>query len=189
MEILSPSSNSVNDFVRVLTPKAVSMIPAAPDAHTSVRPPWVLYANVLVSLLQPLQYGWSTSQLNLTTFNNEDDCNTTPVASGTCLMFPGHIKKQWTIAVRAWIFGGMLVLDRVSNKFGRTRIMTANCLFMIGGAVVQASASSMWVFIGGRGISGVASGDATAVIPGFISDISPPNLRNSLGNIAGSQSY
>ncbi|ETI35402.1 hypothetical protein F443_18265 [Phytophthora nicotianae P1569] len=99
-------------------------------------------------------------------------------------MFPGHTKAQWTIAVSAWIFGGMLgalVIGRVSNKFGRKRIMMTNCVFMITGAVVQASASSIWMFIGGRVVSGVASGGATAVIPGFISEISPPNLRNNLG--------
>ncbi|KAG3115331.1 hypothetical protein PI124_g1305 [Phytophthora idaei] len=181
MEILSPLSNSASDFIRVApTPKSESRISAAPP----IQPRWVLYANVLVSLLQPLQYGWSTSQLNLNTFNDEDECNARPVAPDTCLMFPGHTKAQWTIAVSAWILGGMLgalVIGRVSNKFGRKRIMMANCLFMTTGAVVQASASSMWMFIGGRVISGVASGGATAVIPGFISEISPPNLRNNLG--------
>ncbi|KAF1793133.1 Major facilitator superfamily domain [Phytophthora cactorum] len=181
MEILSPLSNSASDFIRVApTPKSESRISAAPP----IQPRWVLYANVLVSLLQPLQYGWSTSQLNLNTFNDEDECNARPVAPDTCLMFPGHTKAQWTIAVSAWIFGGMLgalVIGRVSNKFGRKRIMMANCLFMTTGAVVQASASSMWMFIGGRVISGVASGGTTAVIPGFISEISPPNLRNNLG--------
>ncbi|OWZ15689.1 Major Facilitator Superfamily (MFS) transporter [Phytophthora megakarya] len=99
-------------------------------------------------------------------------------------MFPGHTKTQWTIAVSAWIFGGMLgslVIGRVSNKFGRKRIMMVNCLFMIAGAVVQASASTISMFSGGRVISGIASGGATAVIPGFISEISPPHLRNNLG--------
>ncbi|KAE8886017.1 hypothetical protein PF002_g23081 [Phytophthora fragariae] len=177
----SPRS-STSDYVQVApTPKSVSRVP---DLHAPVRPRWVLYANVLVSLLQPLQYGWSTSQLNLTTFNDEDECNARPVAPGTCIMFPGHTKAQWTIAVSAWIFGGMigaLACGRISNRFGRRRIMMSNCFFMIAGAVVQASASSVWMFIGGRVISGIASGGATAVIPGFISEISPPTLRNSLG--------
>lgn len=158
----SPSPSSTSDYVRVVpTPKVASTAPPAPDVHAPVRPRWVLYANVLVALLQPLQYGWSTTQLNLTTFNNEDECDARPVAPGTCLMFPGHTKAQWTIAVSAWIVGGMigaLVCGRFSNKFGRKRVMMSNCLFMIAGAVVQASASSMWMFIGGRVVSGIASG-------------------------------
>ncbi|EEY59854.1 Major Facilitator Superfamily (MFS) [Phytophthora infestans T30-4] len=185
MEITSPSSICASDYIHAAhTPISLSRITSAPDIHAPVRPRWVLYANVLVSLLQPLQYGWSTSQLNLNTFNDEYECDARPVASDTCLMFPGHTKAQWTIAVSAWIFGGMLgalVIGRVSNKFGRKRIMMTNCLFMIAGAVVQASASSMGMFIGGRVISGIASGGATAVIPGFISEISPPSLRNNLG--------
>lgn len=174
-----PSPNSTSDYVKI-----TATAPSAPDVHAPVRPRWALYANVLVSLLQPLQYGWSTTQLNLTTFNNEDECDARPVAPGTCLMFPGHTKVQWTIAVSAWILGGMigaLVIGRFSNIFGRKRIMMLNCLFMIVGATVQASASSIWMFIVGRVISGIASGGATAVIPGFISEISPPTLRNSLG--------
>ncbi|KAG2762940.1 hypothetical protein PC129_g23416 [Phytophthora cactorum] len=185
MEIPSPSPSSTSDYTPVVpTPKGLATAPAVPDVHTPVRPRWVLYANVLVSLLQPLQYGWSTTQLNLTTFNNQEECDARPVAPGTCLMFPGHTKAQWTMAVSAWILGGMigaLVIGRFSNKFGRKRIMMSNCLFMIAGATVQASASSIWMFIGGRVISGFASGGATAVIPGFISEISPPSLRNSLG--------
>ncbi|ETN18051.1 hypothetical protein PPTG_03767 [Phytophthora nicotianae INRA-310] len=185
MEIPSPSSSSISDFIPVVpTPKVLATTPTVPDVHVPIRPRWVLYANVLVSLLQPLQYGWSTTQLNLTTFNNQEECDARPVAPHTCLMFPGHTKAQWTMAVSAWILGGMigaLVIGRFSNKFGRKRIMMSNCLFMITGAVVQASASNIRMFIGGRVISGVASGGATAVIPGFISEISPPSLRNSLG--------
>ncbi|KAK1943428.1 Solute carrier family 2 [Phytophthora citrophthora] len=179
MGIPSPSLSSTSDYVKVTT-----TAPPAPNAHAPVRPRWALYANVLLSLLQPLQYGWSTTQLNLTTFNNEDECDARPVAPGTCLMFPGHTKVQWTIAVSAWILGGMvgaLVIGRFSNIFGRKRTMMLNCLFMIVGAAVQASASSIWMFVVGRVISGIASGGATAVIPGFISEISPPTLRNSLG--------
>ncbi|POM61311.1 Major Facilitator Superfamily (MFS) [Phytophthora palmivora] len=174
MEVPLPSPSSTSDYVGVAqTPKNTTTAPPPP----SVCPRWVLYANVLVSLLQPLQYGWSTTQLNLTTFNNEEDCDARPVVAG-------HSKTQWTIAVSAWILGGMigaLVIGHFSNMFGRKRTMMFNCMFMIAGSVVQATATNIWMFIGGRTVSGIASGGATAVIPGFISEISPPNLRNSLG--------
>ncbi|RLN76693.1 hypothetical protein BBJ28_00022296 [Nothophytophthora sp. Chile5] len=187
MEASSPlPSDGESGYAQVTaTPKsASSTLPAALDVHAPIRPRWVLYTNVLVSLLQPLQYGWSTTQLNLTTFNNEAECDAQPVVAGTCLMFPGHSKAEWTIAVSAWIVGGMigaLVCGKFSDLYGRKPIMMANCVFMIAGAIVQASASGIWMFIGGRVISGIASGGATGVIPGFISEISPPHLRNSLG--------
>ncbi|KAG7376073.1 hypothetical protein PHYBOEH_001845 [Phytophthora boehmeriae] len=76
---------------------------------------------------------------------------------------------------------GSLLCGQFSNKYGRKRLMMTNCLFMIAGAVLQASALSIKMFIGGRVVSGIASGGATGVIPGFISEISPPTLRSSLG--------
>ncbi|TDH73918.1 hypothetical protein CCR75_008898 [Bremia lactucae] len=59
--------------------------------------------------------------------------------------------------------------------------MMVNFLYMILNAVVQASASNIWVFMVGRMIAGIASGGATAVVPGFINKISPPTPRNYLG--------
>ncbi|GAB9473763.1 Glucose transporter [Globisporangium polare] len=150
----------------------------------AITPTWMLYTSVLVALLQPLQYGWSTSQLNLSTFSNADECNARPVAEGTCLMFSGHTKAQWTFAVNAWIVGGMigsLTSGTISDKIGRKKILLANCAFIIVGAVVQASVSGIWIFAFGRLLSGIASGCATGVVGGYINEISPPHLRNALG--------
>ncbi|TDH74180.1 hypothetical protein CCR75_006231 [Bremia lactucae] len=149
-----------------------------------VKPTWRLYANILVAVLQAIQFGWSTSQMNNSIFNNVQDCDARPVVSGTCLMFPGHTKTQWTIAVSSWIVGGMLgslLIGRVSNKFGRKRTMMANCLFMIAGGAIQATAHSIAVFTIGRVLAGIAAGGSAAVIPGFIGEICPPHLRIQLG--------
>ncbi|KAJ8537422.1 hypothetical protein ON010_g13174 [Phytophthora cinnamomi] len=154
------------------------------EEEALLQPTWRLYANILVAVLQALQFGWSTSQMNNSIFNNEADCNARPIAPGTCLMFPGHTKTQWTIAVSSWIVGGMLgslVTGRISNKFGRKPTMMANCLFMIAGAAVQATSSNISVFTVGRVFAGIAAGGSTAVIPGFIGEICPPHLRSRLG--------
>uniref|UniRef100_M4BP61 Hexose transporter 1 n=1 Tax=Hyaloperonospora arabidopsidis (strain Emoy2) TaxID=559515 RepID=M4BP61_HYAAE len=99
-------------------------------------------------------------------------------------MFPGHTKTEWTIAVSSWIVGGMigsLLTGRVSNKFGRKPTMMANCIFMIVGAIVQATSSTITIFTIGRVFAGIAAGGSTAVIPGFIGEICPPHLRSKLG--------
>jgi sugar porter (SP) family MFS transporter len=179
----TPSVSSASHVWLAPTPVVMEAAPVSVN-NSTVQASWRLYANVLVAVLQPLQYGWSTSQMNNAIFNNEADCNARPVAPGTCLMFPGHTKTQWTIAVSSWIVGGMLgslVTGRVSNQFGRKPTMMANCLFMIAGAVVQASAANIWVFVVGRVFAGIAAGASTAVIPGFIGEISPPHLRSKLG--------
>ncbi|GMF31791.1 unnamed protein product [Phytophthora fragariaefolia] len=181
----TPSTSSASHIWVVPTPVVSEATPVQPVQNNStIKPTWRLYANVLVAALQPLQYGWSTSQINNSIFNNEADCNARPIAPGTCLMFPGHTKTQWTIAVSSWIVGGMigsLVTGRISNKFGRKPTMMANCLFMMAGAIIQASAANIWVFIVGRVFAGLAAGASTAVIPGFIGEISPPYLRSKLG--------
>uniref|UniRef100_K3W618 Hexose transporter 1 n=1 Tax=Globisporangium ultimum (strain ATCC 200006 / CBS 805.95 / DAOM BR144) TaxID=431595 RepID=K3W618_GLOUD len=154
-----------------------------PDG-VEISPNIILYTSVLVALLQPLQYGWSTSQLNLSTFNNKSDCDAHPVPNGKCLIFPGHSKLEWTFAANAWIVGGMigsLTSGSVSDILGRKKVLLANCGFIIAGVIVQASVSGLWVFAFGRLLSGIASGCATGVVGGYINEISPPHLRNALG--------
>ncbi|GMF15740.1 unnamed protein product [Phytophthora lilii] len=178
----SPSLSSTSQVWMVPTPIVMESTPA--QKNSVIQPSWRLYTNVLVAVLQALQFGWSTSRMNNGIFNNEADCNARPIAPGTCLMFPGHTKTQWTIAVSSWIVGGMfgsLVTGRISNKFGRKPTMMANCVFMIIGAVIQAFSANISVFTVGRVVAGIAAGGSTAVIPGFIGEISPPHLRSKLG--------
>ncbi|ETN07391.1 hypothetical protein PPTG_13307 [Phytophthora nicotianae INRA-310] len=91
------------------TPGAeVSFDDAVKTAALQIKPNRILYTSVLLALLQPFQSGWSTSQLNLSDYNNTDECNARPVVEGTCTLFSGHSKLEWTFAVNAWIFGAMV---------------------------------------------------------------------------------
>ncbi|KAG6587096.1 Major Facilitator Superfamily (MFS) [Phytophthora cinnamomi] len=166
-------------FAEVRTPKAGD---ASADKAVPLSP--TFWGSLLVLLLLPFQFGWSVGQLNLTAFNDEDDCNARPVADGTCLMFPGHSKTEWTLVVNAWIVGGMvgsLACGAISERYGRKRVLLVNALIMLAGAVIQASTSSISVFMVGRIVAGVASGCATGMVGGYISEISPPGRRNSYG--------
>lgn len=172
-------ANPEAEYVAVSTPKT-------PDANVAkaISVTWVFWASLLVLLLQPFQFGWSVGQLNLAAFNNVDDCNARPVAEGTCLMFPGHTKTEWTLAVNAWIVGGMvgsLCCGPVSERFGRKKVLMGSAVFMLVGAIVQASTSSIMVFMVGRIVAGIGSGCATGMVGGYITEISPPDRRNSYG--------
>ncbi|KAG6974037.1 hypothetical protein JG688_00003253 [Phytophthora aleatoria] len=132
-----------------------------------IKPKPILYTSMFLSWLQPFQSGWSTAQMNLSQYNDTDECNARPIADDTCLMFPGHSKLQWTFAVNAWIFGAMigsLSCGHFGDKYGRKKTLMGNCIFMILGGVVQASVSNIWAFAVGRLISGLASGTATGTI-------------------------
>ncbi|TDH74181.1 hypothetical protein CCR75_006238 [Bremia lactucae] len=167
-----------------LFPSTMSNVEFKTPTQPKLEATWRLYANILVAVLQPFQFGWSTSQMNNYLFHNEADCAARPIAPGTCLMFPGHTQNQWTLAVSSWVLGGMigsLIMGRVSNKFGRKPTMMLNCIFMMTGAAIQSTASSISVFTIGRVFAGIATGGSTAVIPGFIGEICPPHLRSKLG--------
>uniref|UniRef100_H3GDC9 Hexose transporter 1 n=1 Tax=Phytophthora ramorum TaxID=164328 RepID=H3GDC9_PHYRM len=149
-----------------------------------VQPKWVLYTSVLLGVMISMQYGWSTSQLNYSKFNKEKDCNARPVANGTCTMFPGHSKAEWTVVVNAWVFGGMigaLLVGKISDQVGRKRALMYNCGFIIAGATIQAAVSNIWAFAFGRLLAGIASGASTGCVGTYINEIAPPHLRSKLG--------
>ncbi|KAG6613219.1 Solute carrier family 2 [Phytophthora cinnamomi] len=172
-------------YAEVASPKPATAFDEANKAAARlIRPNTILYTSALLSWLQPFQSGWSTAQMNLSQYNDTDECNARPVADDTCLMFPGHSKLEWTFAVNAWIFGAMigsLSCGHFSDKYGRKKALMGNCVFMLLGGVVQASVSNVWAFAAGRLISGLASGTATATIGGYINELSPPHMRNTLG--------
>ncbi|CAI5731839.1 unnamed protein product [Hyaloperonospora brassicae] len=174
-----------DSYVNASSPKPVTAFDEASKAAARlIKPKTILYTSALLSWMQPFQSGWSTSQMNLSQYNDTDECNARPVAENTCLMFPGHSKLEWTFAVNAWIFGAMvgsLCCGYYSDKYGRKKTLMGNCIFMIAGGVVMASVSNIWVFALGRFLAGIASGTATATIGGYINELSPPHMRNTLG--------
>ncbi|KAL3665253.1 hypothetical protein V7S43_009881 [Phytophthora oleae] len=184
---MPPQTVTDEMYSEVTTPQGVvptTFDKANKEAERNIKPNLILYTSVLVALLQPFQSGWSTSQTNLTQYNDTDQCNARPVAEDTCLMFPGHSKLEWTFAVNAWIFGGMigsLFCGHFSDLWGRKKLLFVNCAFIIVGAVVQAAVSNIWAFAAGRVISGIASGVATGTLGSYINELSPPHLRNILG--------
>ncbi|KAG6609649.1 Solute carrier family 2 [Phytophthora cinnamomi] len=137
-------------YSEATTPKGADVpLPYDEAAERNVKPNWILYSSLLVALLQPFQSGWSSSQTNLSQYSNTDDCNARPVAEDTCLMFPGHSKLEWTFAVNAWIFGGMigsLCCGHFSDLWGRRKLLFVNCIFMIAGAAIQTPVSNVWAF-------------------------------------------
>ncbi|KAF1793619.1 Major facilitator superfamily domain [Phytophthora cactorum] len=159
----------------------VSFDDAVKTAALQIKPNRILYTSVLLALLQPFQSGWSTSQLNLSDYNNTDECNARPVVEGTCTLFSGHSKLEWTFAVNSWIFGAMvgsLLCGYFSDLMGRKKLLFFNCFFMIGGAVIQASVSNIWPFAVGRAVAGIASGAATGTI-----GASPPPSASWCGHL------
>ncbi|GLE02927.1 hypothetical protein PINS_up011791 [Pythium insidiosum] len=163
---------------------AALQTPRSPrDDSDAVPVTSTLYASAWLALLQSMHFGWSLSQLNYSAFHAPHDCADTSPTS-TCLMFPGHSSTQWTIAVNAWVVGGMLgslASGAIADAIGRRRTFLMNAVLMIAAAAVQTTSSSVEVFALGRWLAGLASGAATSMPNSYINEIAPPHLRSRLG--------
>nr|CCA26783.1 glucose transporter putative [Albugo laibachii Nc14] len=150
-----------------------------------VQPRKLLYLAAGIAFLQAFQFGWSTTQLNSTTYHDDKQCRADPIAPGTCVLFPGHSKLQWILMVNAWILGGMIGSvgsGYPADTYGRRKTLLWNAGIMMLGAALQAFAIDIWMFIIGRLIAGIASGAGTAVLGSYLSEIAPPHLRGTLAS-------
>ncbi|KAJ0411236.1 hypothetical protein ATCC90586_003875 [Pythium insidiosum] len=160
------------------------LVGCSPLPSTQVQPRPILYTSVLLALLQSTQYGWANSQLNLSTFHDKKACDARPVADDTCVMFPGHSMAEWTLAVNAWLVGGMIAslgCGPLSDRVGRKRTHLLAALIAIVAVLIEVLSSSVLVFSLGRFVTGLSNGLSTSVTSGYINEVSAPHLRNKLG--------
>lgn len=75
---------------------------------------------------------------------------------------------------------GALVAGQLIDRFGRRRVLLVLALVFVLGSLGLASAPHLPVFITFRVIIGLAVGAASAVVPIYLAEISPANLRGSV---------
>ncbi len=68
------------------------------------------------------------------------------------------------------------IADRLSRRWS---ILLANIVFLIG-SIIQAAAVNIPMIFIGRFIAGLSIGQLSMVVPLYISELAPPNLRGSL---------
>lgn len=100
--------------------------------------------------------------------------------------FPGHSTLMWSIAVSAFPaggpFGASLAGKWADDKGRRGSLLLVAWLYVIGG-LLQTIAPSLIVVIVARAIIGVASGATTALVPIYLGEVAPPNLRGVIGTM------
>ncbi|KAG1706127.1 hypothetical protein DVH05_002687 [Phytophthora capsici] len=78
-------------YSEVTTPRGADNVPVFDEAQKTasrqIKLNMIMYTRILVALLQPFQSRWSSSQSNLSQYNDTDECNTRPVTDDMCLMF------------------------------------------------------------------------------------------------------
>ncbi|XP_047471905.1 glucose transporter type 1-like isoform X2 [Penaeus chinensis] len=95
----------------------------------------------------------------------------------------------WSIAVSIFAIGGMIggfCGGIVGNRFGRKKGLLLNNLLGVGGACLMGFSQMLYSFemlILGRLVIGINCGLNTSLVPMYISEIAPLNLRGGLGTV------
>jgi SP family facilitated glucose transporter-like MFS transporter 3 len=133
---------------------------------------WSLGMAVFTAVLASFQVGYNSGVLNVPQNVIVSSLKLTTI--------------QWSIAVSIFCIGGLLGSmsgGRFADSIGRKNFLIANNVAFIGGGLLQALASSFIMLSAGRLLIGIGCGGATVVVPMYLGEIAPANLRGSLGTM------
>ncbi|CAN0913675.1 Plastidic glucose transporter 4 [Linum grandiflorum] len=93
--------------------------------------------------------------------------------------------------IQGWIVSTLLAGATVgtftggalADKFGRTRTFQLDAIPLTIGAILCASARSVQTMLIGRLLAGIGIGISSAIVPLYISEISPTEIRGALGSV------
>ena len=143
-----------------------------PDYHLNPPLTYPLLLAVTCAVLSSFQNGFNSALLNVPE----------PVIRTALHLSDTH----WSLVVSIFCIGGLLgcsVGGLMSDRLGRKNfLVTNNCLFILG-TLLQSLATGFYMLLLGRFVIGVACGGCTVVVPLYLGEISPANLRGSLGTM------
>ncbi|EQC31526.1 hypothetical protein SDRG_10700 [Saprolegnia diclina VS20] len=134
-----------------------------------------LLLSCCVALMSAFQFGYNTGVTGALNPN---------------VIFPDDVKTpdqksfEWSICVSVWAIGGPLgsiVAGNLSQKYGRKKTLILDCfLFIFSGALMACAVNIYWLILG-RFLVGFAAGIVSVVVPLYLGELAPPNLRGALG--------
>ncbi|KAJ8979666.1 hypothetical protein NQ317_006378 [Molorchus minor] len=144
---------------------------------------------ILAAVLGMLQFGYNTGVINAPQSNIENFMKDVYKNRYGEDLNDDYVETLYSIAVSIFAIGGMLGGfggGMVANKFGRKGGLLLNNVLGISGACLMwctKIANSYEMLFFGRFIIGVNCGLNTSLVPMYISEISPLNLRGGLGTV------
>ena len=113
----------------------------------------------------------------------------TGVISGALLFIPNDFKL--TPFLQGAIVAGLLLgamigaafAGRLSDRLGRRRLIIIAAVVFTGGALLAAFAPTVWVLIAARVIIGLGVGSAALVVPLYLSEIAPTEVRGAITSL------
>nr|VDC86497.1 unnamed protein product [Brassica oleracea] len=104
------------------------------------------------------------------------------IADNTVLQ--GKCVTGWIVsALLAGATVGSFTGGTLADKFGRTRTFQLDAIPLAIGAFLCATAQSVQTMIVGRLLAGIGIGISSAIVPLYISEISPTEIRGALGSV------
>ena len=113
----------------------------------------------------------------------------TGVISGALLFIPNDFKLSSFLQgaiVAGLLLGAMIgaaLAGWLSDRLGRRRLIMIAALVFIAGALVCAFAPTVAVLVAGRVILGLAVGSAALVVPLYLSEIAPTEIRGAITSL------
>ncbi|XP_074027810.1 glucose transporter 1 isoform X3 [Leptinotarsa decemlineata] len=144
---------------------------------------------ILAAVLGMFQFGFNTGVINAPQGNIESFMKDLYKQRYGTDLDKDAVERLYSVAVSIFAIGGMLGGfggGMVANKFGRKGGLLLNNVLGVSGACLMwctKIANSYEVLFVGRFIIGVNCGLNTSLVPMYISEISPLNLRGGLGTV------
>ncbi|NXC30027.1 GTR5 protein, partial [Campylorhamphus procurvoides] len=135
------------------------------------------------------QYGYNVSVINSPAPYMQDFYNQTHWDRTGVPMSSGFQTLLWSLTVSMFPLGGFfgsLMVWPLVNNCGRKGTLLINNLFSIAAAILMGTseiAKTFEVIILSRAIMGIYAGLASNVVPMFLGEMSPKNLRGAIGII------
>jgi SP family sugar:H+ symporter-like MFS transporter len=113
----------------------------------------------------------------------------TGVISGALLFIPNDFKLSPFLQgaiVAALLLGAMIgaaCAGRLSDRLGRRLLIMIAAVVFTGGALLAALAPTVWVLIAARFIIGLAVGSAALVVPLYLAEIAPAEIRGAITSL------
>ncbi|XP_054250890.1 solute carrier family 2, facilitated glucose transporter member 5-like isoform X1 [Indicator indicator] len=133
------------------------------------------------------QFGYNTSVVNSPAPYMQDFYNQTYLNRNDKPMDGAFMTLLWTLTVSMYPLGGFfgsLMVGPLVNNCGRKGTLLINNLFSIAAAILMGTselAKTFEVIIISRFIMGIFAGLASNVVPMFLGEVAPRNLRGAFG--------
>ncbi|KAJ6791931.1 plastidic glucose transporter 4 [Iris pallida] len=145
-----------------------------PSNKVEAKSSWTVLPYVGVACLGAILFGYHLGVVNGALEYLSKDLG---IAENTVL-------QGWVVStLLAGATLGSFTGGSLADKFGRTRTFQLDAIPLVVGAFLSATAQNVQTMLIGRLLAGIGIGISSAIVPLYISEISPTEIRGALGSI------